>query len=222
MPRRTRNVEQDVLPCRRPAALEQLHAQLPAGSLQTQAQRRRGRLRREGRGTQAESRAAALARRQLQAAQAVGRQAGAKPIVQPEQRRRHAAAAQGLDPGPQRVARTARKNQAQAGEVKAGGGPGRRMGSMRRRQQQNAAAGGGQRGQRRPQQAELADTFVLDQKLGQRATRPAAAGQLGIKNGETAGKSRRWRHGEGVAATDLAALQRPAKGGMHGKRGYKA
>ena len=135
MTRRARDVEQDVLPCRRPATLEQMQTQLPAGGLQVQAQRRRGSLRREARGTEAEGRAAALARRHLQATQAVGRQAGAQPLVEPQQGRRHATATQGFDACPQRVARAARKHQAQAGQIKAGSGPGRRMSTVWRRHQ---------------------------------------------------------------------------------------
>jgi hypothetical protein len=189
--------------------------------LQLQAQRCRRGGHRELRRTEAESPAAALARRQLQAAQAVGRQTAAKHPVEPQQRGRHAAAAQGLDPRPQGIARTARKHQMQAVETNPGGGPGRRMGVVRRRHQQNGLPGVGQRRQRRQQQAEFADAFVLRQQFGQCAAWPAAAGQFGIEGGKAAGKSRRWRHGEGVAAADVAALQRPCESGVHGLAGSK-
>lgn len=96
------------------------------------------------------------------------------------------------------------------------------MRGMRRRHQQDGPAGDGQRRQRRQQQADLADALVLNQEFGQRPARPAAAGQIGIEGGKAAGKSSprdaprwRWHRGEGIAATDLAAFQRPGKGGIH-------
>ena len=214
-PRGARNVEQDRLPRRRPAPLQQLHAQLPSCRLQLQAQGCGRSLRSQPRGTKAEGRAAALARRHLQAAQAVGRQLAAKQLIEPEQRGRHATAAQGFDAGPQGVARTARKHQAQAVEPDSGGGPGRRMGAVRRRHQHHGPAGGSERRQRRQQQAEFADAFMFRQQFGQCPARPAAAGQFGIEARKAGGKSRRRRHGEGIAAPDVAALQHPGQGGVH-------
>ena len=201
------DVEQDRLPCRRPAPLQQVHAQLPACRLQLQAQRRRRSRNGELRWTKAEGPAAALARRHLQAAQAVGRQVAAKQDVEPEQAGRHAAAAQGLDAGPQGIARPARKHQVQAVEPDSGGSPCRRMRAMRRRDQHHGSSGSSERRQRGQQQAEFADTRALRQQFGQCPARPAAAGQFGIKRRKAGGKSRRWRYGERIAAPDVAALQ---------------
>ena len=213
------DVEQDRLPCRRPAPLQQVHAQLPACRLQLQAQRRRRSRNGELRWTKAEGPAAALARRHLQAAQAVGRQVAAKQAVEPEQRGGHAAAAQGLDAGPQGIARTARKHPMQAVEANPGGGPGRRMGAMRRRDQHHGLPGCRERRQRRQQQAEFADALMFRQQFGQCPARPAAVGQFGIEGGKAAGKSRRRRYGERIAAADVGALQDLGKRRIHGKYG---
>ena len=204
---RTRDIEQDGLLRRRSTPFQDLHAQLPTRRLQVQAQRCGRSLDRKPRGTEAEGRTAALARRHLQAAQAVARQSPAKQGIEPEQRGRNAATAQGFDTGPEGIARAARKHQAQAVERDAGHGPGRSMGHMRRRHQHHGLPGGGQRGQRRQQEAEFADAFAIQQQFGQGPARPAAARQFGIEPRETAGKGRRRRHGESVAAPDVGALQ---------------
>ena len=175
------DIEQDRLPCRRPAPLEQLHAQLPVCRLQLQAQGRRRSRSSELQRTEAEGGAAALARRHLQAAQAVGRQVAAKQDVEPEQAGRHAAAAQGLDAGPQGIARAARKHQVQAVEANPRGGPSRRMCAVRWRNQHHGLPAAGELCQRRQQQTEFADALVFRQQFGQNPARPAAAGQFGIK-----------------------------------------
>ena len=202
-----RDVEQDGLPGRRPAPLENIHAQLPARAVQLQAQGCGRSLGRQSRGAEAKRPAAALARRHVQAAQTVGGQASAKQGIEPEQRGRHAAAAQGFDPGPQRVARPARKHQAQAVETNSGSSPGRRMDAVRRRDQHHHPAGSRQRRQRRQQEAELADSLAFCQQFGQGPARPAAAGQFGVESGKAGGKSRRWRYGESIAAPDVGALE---------------
>ncbi len=210
------------MPRRRPAPLQQRHAQLPGAGrrrLQLQAQRRRRRRRRELRRTKAEGAAAALARRHLQAAQAAGRERAAKQRIGPQQRRPHAAAAQGLDAGPQGIARASRKDQAQAIEPDPGCGPGRRMDAVRRRHQHHGLPGAGERRQRRQQQAEFADALMFRQQFGQCPARPAAVRQFGIEGGKAAGKSRRRRYGERIAAADVGALQDLGKRRIHGKYG---
>ncbi len=108
----------------------------------------------------------------------------------------------------------------QALKTNPGGGPGRRMGAVRRCHQHHSLTGSGERRQRRQQQAEFADAFVFRQQFGQPPARPAAAGQLGIEGGKAAGKSRRWRYGERIAATDVGALQDLGKRRIHaGKYG---
>ena len=180
---------------------------MPPRALQLQAQRRGRRLGGKPRRTEAERPAAALARRHLQTPQAIGRQGAAKQAIKPEQGGRHATAAQRLDTGPQGIARSARKHQAQAIEPDSGGGPGRCMGAMGWRDQHHGLTGGSERRQRGQQQPELADAFAFRQQFGELATRPAAAGQFGIEPAKTAGKSRRWRHGEGIATADVGTLQ---------------
>jgi hypothetical protein len=135
----------------------------------------------------------------------------AKQSVEPEQGGRHAAATQGLDPGPQGVARPARKHQAQASGANAGGIPGRGMDGMRRRDQQHGLPGGGERRQRGQQQGKLTDALVFRQQFGELPARPAAAGQFGIEPGKAGGKSRRRRHGESVAAADVGTFQYPGQ-----------
>ncbi len=143
----------------------------------------------------------------MQTTQAVGGQLPAEQVIKPEQRGRHAAATQGLDAGPQGIARLAWKHQTQAIETNAGSSPGRRMGTVRRRDQHHGPAGSGKRRQRRQQEAEFADAAVFRQQLGQSPARPAAAGQLGIQPGEAGSQRRQRRHAEGIAAADVGALQ---------------
>jgi hypothetical protein len=139
-------VEQDGLPCRRPAPLQQA-ARATAGPPPATA----------GAGARARPRRAVAPdgsrkpRRRPRPPPPAGG-AGCWPAARRETGdrataacRRHAAAAQGLDPGPQGIARAARKHQAQAVEPDAGGGPGRRMGRMRRRHQHHGLPGAGQR-----------------------------------------------------------------------------
>ena len=78
---------------------------------------------------------------------------------------------------------------------------------MRRRHQHHGLPGGGQCGQRRQQEAEFADAFAIRQQFGQGPAWPAAARQFGIEPRKAAGKNRRRRHGEGVAAPDVGTLQ---------------
>lgn len=227
MSRRPCEIEQQIPPCRRPAPLQQADAQASARRRQAKPQGGGRRLPGQLRRTKAESGAATLARRQLQAAQAVGRQPGTEKAIQPQQGRRHIGTTQGLDTGPQRIARAARKHQVQTVQLHAGRRPGRRMGTMRRRHQQHATTGLAQPRQDRQQQAQLAQPLTPWQQFGQHPARPATAGQFGIKGGKAAGKRRCWRalhtwdsasragNGESIAATDLAALQRPDEGGIH-------
>src|SRR6266700_3844480 len=64
-----------------------------------------------------------------------------------------------------------------------------------------------QGGERGAEQAQLADAFVRRQDLGQRSGRPAAAGKLGVKLGESAGNRRRAGPAQTVAAPDVGALE---------------
>ncbi len=91
-------------------------------------------------------------------------------------------------------------------EVDAGSRKGRRIRKVRRREPDDALAGPRERCQGRHQELQLADAFALAEKLGQRARRPAAAGQFPVEARETARHGRR-RAGKRAAAPYRVLLQ---------------
>jgi hypothetical protein len=76
---------------------------------------------------------------------------------------------------------------------------------VRRRDPGEPLAACRERGERRAEQAQLADAIVRGQELGEAAGRPAAAGQFRVERRE-AGRHARARHlSERVAAPDVGA-----------------
>ena len=77
-----------------------------------------------------------------------------------------------------------------------------------------------ERGERRQDQAQLADALLLQQELGERAGRPAAAGQTGIERGKARGHALQRHPAAAVAAPDARLAEqrfqrRMGRGGAH-------
>ena len=208
---------------RRPAPLEQLHRQGIRVGQRLQGQTQGG-----GAGLQAGFEAAqhegwSVMRLcgQLQAAQAIAGQRAR----QPGQQQARGAAAQRLLQRPQQIGRHRRPATRSPGI--AGRGPGQddqiacidphlpqglRARQRGRREKHGATRGTGlglpRRSQHRREQPDLPDARARQQQLGQRLAGPAAAGQLGVQRGETAGPDR-CRAG---AAQPMRAPQRGVQG----------
>lgn len=88
---------------------------------------------------------------------------------------------------PQGIAPPRRAHQHQLGEIDAAGGKCGRIRKMRRREPDDAFAGPRKRGERRQHELQLADARTPDEKLGQRAGGPAAAGKLAVEHIEAGG-----------------------------------
>ena len=93
---------------------------------------------------------------------------------------------------PQRIAPLRGAHQGEMGEVDAGRRQGRRVRQMRRREQHHPLARPREGGKRRQHELQLAEAFAPREDLGERACRPAAAGQLAVELGEA---RRHRRHG---------------------------
>ena len=107
-------------------------------------------------------------------------QLGIARLRQPSEQRMAGAGAQYLLGRPQCIASTRRPHHDQIFEVhtrflECGG-----IRQVRRREPGNAPTLGRERGKRRQHQLQLAHPLLRAQDLGKRASRPAAAGQLGI------------------------------------------
>ncbi|MNO94621.1 hypothetical protein D3C76_862430 [compost metagenome] len=88
--------------------------------------------------------------------------------------------------GPERIGRC-RLDQGQPLQVDARRLPGRCIGNKRRSNQHHPLSAGGQAGQAGPEQLQLAAALNAEQHLGERAGRPATAGQCRIQRGMTGG-----------------------------------
>ena len=114
--------------------------------------------------------------------------------------------AQHLLGGPQCIASPGGAHHGKTRDIDARGGERRRIGKMRGRKPDDAFArpregrDGGQH------ELQLADAFALAQDLGQRAGRPAAAGELAVEGGKAAGDGRRGA-GQRAAAPHGMPLQ---------------
>ena len=75
-------------------------------------------------------------------------------------------------------------------EIDAGGSERRRVRQVRRRQPYDALARPRKRGQRGQRELQLSDACTPDQKLGQDAGWPAAAGKLAVERCEARGRGR--------------------------------
>ena len=91
---------------------------------------------------------------------------------------------------PERVAGCRRMHQRELRKVDAAGGERGRVRQVRRRKPCDAPARPGKRGERRQHELKLADARPHDQKLGQGAVGPAAAGKLAVKRREAGGRGR--------------------------------
>ena len=201
--RRARRFEVERRSERRAAPLEDGHGQ-PAGrcSGKRQAQRRHRSLGCGARRPEQEGGGAAGRRRDLQAPHGAG--VGMRCPAQHGIRR---TARQRLLGRPERVALGGRRDDDEPRQIDARSRPGRRMQRVRRADRQRPAALGTDRGERRHQQAQLAQARAIDEEFAQGAARPAAAGQFGIERGKAARHRRQRRRRDAVAAPDIGPRQ---------------
>ena len=91
---------------------------------------------------------------------------------------------------PERVAARGRTHQRELRQVDAAGGERRRVRQVRWRKPCDALARPGKRGERGQHELKLADARTPDEKLGQDAAGPAAAGKLAVERFEAGGRGR--------------------------------
>ena len=91
---------------------------------------------------------------------------------------------------PERIAPRRRVHQCELREVDAAGGERRCVRQVRWRKPCDAPAGPGKRAKRGQNQLKLADARTPDEKLGQGAAGPAAAGKLAVERFEAGGRGR--------------------------------
>ena len=91
---------------------------------------------------------------------------------------------------PERVAARRRMHQRELRKVDAAGGKRRRVRQVRWRKPCDSPARPGKRGERGQHQPKLADAGTPDEKLGQGAAGPAAAGKLAVERFEAGGRGR--------------------------------
>lgn len=109
---------------------------------------------------------------------------------QPDSERMAARGTQHLLCSPERIAPPPDLHQRELREIDAGGGERRRVWQIRRREPDDALARPGKRGERGQHELQLADACSSDQKLGQDAGWPAAAGKLAVERCEAGGRGR--------------------------------
>jgi len=127
-------------------------------------------------------------------------------VMNPRQQCAAASRAQHLLRGPERVAPARRAHHGKICKVDARGGERGRIRQVRRRQPDHALARRGQRGERRHQDLQLADSFTGAENLGQRPARPAASGKLTVERA-VSGRHDLGRTHERRAAPDGMPLQ---------------
>jgi len=91
---------------------------------------------------------------------------------------------------PERVAARRRMHQRELRKVDAAGGERRGVRQVRWRKPCDSPARPGKRGERGQHQPKLADAGTPDEKLGQGAAGPAAAGKLAVERFEAGGRGR--------------------------------
>ena len=182
--RRGRNIQQQGPRHHAAAALEDIDAQFFLHQRQADAQRRRRRLRRARGAGEDECQRLAFLRGELQPPRlrVIHRS-------RPEQERARAVRAQHLLGRPPAVFLLRRIDDYHPARVDAVPRKRRRIRDVRRRDQGDPLAGAHQRFERGQDEPQFADALVVEQQLGQRRLRPAAAGQLAIQRGEAAGHS---------------------------------
>src|SRR6266700_1174273 len=97
----------------------------------------------------------------------------------------------------------------------------RRVGQVRWRDPDEPQSALGQPGKRRSKQTQLADALVRRQYLGQRSDRPASAGKLGVKPGESTWKGRRAGPAQTVAAPDVGAIEQGGEWDRRARHGSR-
>src|SRR5438094_10600029 len=85
---------------------------------------------------------------------------------------------------------------------------------MRRSDERDPCSRACQAPERRQKQAQFADALVVDQKLGQRTLRPAAARQLEVKLGKAAGYGM-LNTRPAIPAPEERVMQQFSDGGLH-------
>jgi len=135
-------------------------------------------------------------------------------VAHPREERVAAPGAQRLLCRPERVTPAWSAHQREVGEIDAGGRERGRIRQVRRREPDDALARRGQANESRQHQPELADAFQVAKDLGQRARRPAAAGELGVQR-RMAGGHRRGSLNMAAAAPYRRVPENLLQGGSH-------
>lgn len=112
-------------------------------------------------------------------------------------------AGQGLFGGPEGILLGGGRNDDEARQIHAGGGPGGRMKGVRRADHEGPAAARPDGLQGGHQQGQFAEAGAVHQQFAEGAPGPAAAGQLGVQGGMAAGHDGQRGGGEAVAAPDV-------------------